>query len=61
MRSLSNPPPHRYSGAGFDRASRRRLDAEWLRVRRADPASRVILMSGLEVLVRASDLRAWRP
>jgi NAD+ diphosphatase len=55
MRSLSNPPPHRYSGAGFDRAARRRLDAEWLRARRADPASRVILMSGLEVLVRASD------
>ena len=55
MRSLSNPPPHRYSGAGSDRAARRRLDAEWLRARRADPASRVILMSGLEVLVRASD------
>jgi NAD+ diphosphatase len=55
MRSLSNPPPHRYSGAGFDRAARRRLDADWLRARRADPASRVILMSGLEVLVSASD------
>ena len=55
MRRLSNPPPHRYTGAGFDRAAHRRLDAEWLSARRADPRSRVILMSGLEVLVSASD------
>jgi NAD+ diphosphatase len=55
MRHLSNPPPHRYASAGFDRAARRRLDADWLSARRADPRSRVILMSGLEVLVSASD------
>jgi NAD+ diphosphatase len=55
MRPLSNPPPHRYTGAGFDRAAHRRLDAEWLGARRADPKSRVLLMSGLEVLVSADD------
>ena len=51
MNRLSNPPPHRYTGAGFDRAAHRRLDADWLSARRADPQSRVLLMSGLEVLV----------
>jgi NAD+ diphosphatase len=55
MARLSNPPPHRYSGAGFDRAAHRRLDAVWLTERRADAGTRVILMSGLEVLVAASD------
>ena len=55
MRRLSNPPPHRYTGAGFERAARRRLDAEWLSARRADPQSRVILLSGLEVLVSEDD------
>jgi NAD+ diphosphatase len=56
MRRLTNPPPHRYAGAGFDRAAHRRLDAEWLSARRADPATRVVLMSGLEVLVSATDV-----
>ena len=55
MRRLSNPPPHRYTGAGFDRAAHRRLGAEWLSARRADPQTRVVLMFGLEVLVSASD------
>ena len=55
MARLSNPPPHRYSGAGHDRAAHRRLDAAWLGERRADAATRVILMSGLEVLIRADD------
>jgi NAD+ diphosphatase len=55
MSRLSNPPPHRYTGAGFDRAAHRRLDQNWLSARRADPRTRVILMSGLEVLVSASD------
>ena len=41
MNRLSNPPPHRYTGAGFNRASQRRLDADWLSARRADPRSRV--------------------
>jgi NAD+ diphosphatase len=55
MSRLSNPPPHRYTGAGFDRAAHRRLDPKWLSARRADPRTQVILMSGLEVLVSASD------
>ncbi len=55
MARLSNPPPHRYSGAGHDRAAHRRLDAGWLNARRADPDTRVILMSGLEILVAATD------
>ncbi len=55
MARLSNPPPHRYSGAGHDRAAHRRLDAAWLGERLADAGTRVILMSGLEVLVSADD------
>jgi NAD+ diphosphatase len=55
MRRLSNPPPHRYTGAGFDRAAHRRLRAEWLNTSRADPRTRVILMSGLEILVSAAE------
>jgi NAD+ diphosphatase len=55
MARLSNPPPHRYSGVGHDRAAHRRLDAGWLGARRADPDTRVILMSGLEVLVDGGD------
>ena len=55
MNRLSNPPPHRYTGAGFGRAAHRRLDAEWLSVCRAKPETRVILMAGLEVLVSARD------
>jgi NAD+ diphosphatase len=55
MTMLSNPPPHRYSGAGFDRAAGRRLDAEWLSERRMSSGTRVLLMSGLEVLVTATD------
>jgi NAD+ diphosphatase len=56
MTGLSNPPPHRYTGAGFDRAAHRRLDADWLSACRANPATRVILMAGLEVLVSTADL-----
>jgi NAD+ diphosphatase len=55
MVDYSNPPPHRYSGAGWNRAARRRLEPEWLRARRADPATRVVRMSGLEVLVTRTD------
>jgi NAD+ diphosphatase len=55
MSRFCNPPPHRYCGAGFDRAAHRRLDAEWLTERRADPHSRVLLMSGLEILVTTTD------
>jgi len=55
MAELSNPPPHRYSSAGFDRAAHRRLEPDWLGARRADPKTRAVLMSGLEVLVTATD------
>jgi NAD+ diphosphatase len=55
MTRLSNPPPHRYTGDGFDRAAHRRLDVEWLATCRADARTRVILMSGLEVLVAAAE------
>jgi NAD+ diphosphatase len=55
MSRFCNPPPHRYTGAGFDRAAHRRLDAEWLTERRADPRSRVLLMSGLEILFTTTD------
>jgi NAD+ diphosphatase len=55
MSRFCNPPPHRYCGAGFDRAAHRRLDAEWLSARRADPHSRVLLMSGLEILFTTAD------
>jgi NAD+ diphosphatase len=51
MCPLSNPPPHRYATAECDRAAHRRLDPAWLAARRADPTTRVLLMSGLEVLV----------
>jgi NAD+ diphosphatase len=55
MSRFCNPPPHRYCGAGFDRAAHRRLDGEWLSARRADPRSRVLLMSGLEILFTTTD------
>jgi NAD+ diphosphatase len=55
MTRFCNPPPHRYCGAGFDRAAHRRLDVDWLGARRADPQSRVLLMSGLEILFTAAD------
>jgi NAD+ diphosphatase len=55
MSRFCNPPPHRYCGAGFDRAAHRRLDADWLGARRADPHSRVLLMSGLEILFTTTD------
>jgi len=60
MTAYSNPPPHRYTGAGFDRAAQRRLDAAWLAARRADPATRILPMDGLEVLVSTADRpRVW--
>lgn len=55
MAEYANPPPHRYASAGFDRAAHRRLDPDWLRARRADPATRVVLLSGLEVRVSTTD------
>lgn len=55
MVQFCNPPPHRYTGAGFDRAAHRRLDPKWLADRRADPSTRVVLMSGLECLITDAD------
>lgn len=55
MIELSNPPPHRYGCAGFDRAAHRRNQADWLRDRRRDPATRVLMMAGLEVLSTTAD------
>ncbi|MEM8950101.1 MAG: NAD(+) diphosphatase [Pseudomonadota bacterium] len=51
MRRLSNPPPHIYAGRAFDRAAKAREDAAWLEQERRRPATRVLLMSGLKVMV----------
>jgi NAD+ diphosphatase len=51
MPQLTNPPPHIYCGSNLDRAAKHRLDAAWLAERRADPTTRVLLMSKLELLV----------
>ncbi|HEX5079216.1 MAG TPA: NAD(+) diphosphatase [Geminicoccaceae bacterium] len=55
MPHLVNPPPHVYAGSDLDRAAKLRLDAAWLAARRADPATRVLLMAKLEVLVDGGD------
>ena len=55
MPRLVNPPPHIYASGGFDRAAKRRIDAAWLAQRRADPTTRVLLMSKLELLVADGD------
>ncbi|HEX6142741.1 MAG TPA: NAD(+) diphosphatase [Geminicoccaceae bacterium] len=55
MPEWSNPPPHRYSSMGFERAAHRRTDAGWLRARRRDKTTRVLMMAGLEVLVTTTD------
>ena len=51
MRRLSNPPPHIYASRQFDRAAKAREDAAWLEQQRGAPATRVLLMSGLKVMV----------
>lgn len=51
MRRFSNPPPHVYAGQRFDRAAKGRDDDDWLREQRQEPVTRVLLMSGLKVLV----------
>jgi NAD+ diphosphatase len=51
MPHLVNPPPHIYASGSFDRAAKRRIDAAWLAQQRADPATRVLLMSKLELLI----------
>jgi NAD+ diphosphatase len=51
MPHLVNPPPHIYASGGFDRAAKRRIDAAWLAQQRAEPATQVLLMSKLELLI----------
>ncbi len=51
MRRLSNPPPHVYANRSFDRVAKARNDATWLEAERQKPATRVLLMSGLKVMV----------
>ncbi|MEM9439539.1 MAG: NAD(+) diphosphatase [Pseudomonadota bacterium] len=51
MRRLSNPPPHVYANRAFDRAAKARTDAAWLAEERQRPTTRVLLMSGLRVMV----------
>jgi len=49
MKSTVNPPPHVYGTRALDRAADRRRDETWLGDRRADPATRLVLMDGLLV------------
>jgi NAD+ diphosphatase len=51
MRRFSNPPPHVYAGGRFDRAAKGRSDDGWLREQRRQKATRVLLISGLKVMV----------
>lgn len=51
MRRFSNPPPHVYASRQFDRAAKAREDAAWLEQQRRAPSTRVLLMSGLKVMV----------
>jgi NAD+ diphosphatase len=56
MKHRVNPPPHVYSGHGFDRAGLRRTDARWLAERRADPSTRVVaLAEQLAVLIAGEE------
>lgn len=51
MPVVNNPPPHIYTGCGFDRAAERRRDRPWIEGRLDDPHSRVLLTYGLQVLI----------
>ena len=51
MRRLSNPPPHVYANRSFDRLAKARTDSAWLADERQKPTTRVLLMSGLKVMV----------
>lgn len=51
QRSITNPPPHRYAGCGFDRAAPRRKDEAWLAQRRTDPDTLVVLTHELKAVV----------
>jgi NAD+ diphosphatase len=49
MPAILNAPPHVYAARGLDRAAERRRDETWLADRRGDPATRLILCTGLLV------------
>src|SRR4051794_37659493 len=49
-----------FAGAALDRAAERRLDEAWLRERRADPASRVVV-AGTGGVALDGDRLARRP
>lgn len=51
MRRFSNPPPHVYAGAYFDRTAKGRSDDIWLSDQRQRPTTRVLMISGLKVMV----------
>ncbi len=51
MRHLSNPPPHVYAGARFDRAAKGRADEAWLAEQRRRATTRILLTSNLKVMV----------
>ena len=51
MRRFSNPPPHVYAGQQFDRAAKGRNDDAWLNEQRQLKATRILLISGLKVMV----------
>jgi NAD+ diphosphatase len=63
MPQLINPPPHVYAGSSLDRAAKRRLDGAWLASMRADPTTRVLLMSDLALMIADADKapRAFLP
>ncbi len=54
MPAILNAPPHVYAARGLDRAAERRRDETWLADRRADPATRLVLCTGLLVPIRGS-------
>lgn len=51
------PPSLPYTARELDRVAHRRRDAAWLAVRRADPTSRVVLLSDLRIPVHGPDDR----
>jgi NAD+ diphosphatase len=53
--------PNTFAGEALDRAAGRRLDAEWLAARLADPASRVVVAGQSGVLVDGEQPRLLTP
>ena len=55
MTRAANPPPHRYSSVGLDRAAHRRREPEWLQHQLGLPETRLLPMHGLQVLADMAD------